>query len=129
VVLFFKASEVVAGEEEDHYVVSFFRQGPAGPHYLTLQRSKEITEQDRLLGIIDVHVELDDQARGTYGGIAGFQLLRDRVSIQLDSAAAVKLGAEEVHIRFDIEACTFAKLQVTLGHIFADHACYSDKTA
>ena len=91
--------------------------------YLMLQRSYEDDEQDIANGENTYHIELHDQGASGYGGVARFELHRDRVKVRMTKEGAVRLGAGRIEISFKISDRRFEKLRRYLGHVFADSPC------
>jgi hypothetical protein len=127
-----QATEVDAGEDEDIFCLSFGYAAGAVAGYLTLQRAKEFDEQDRQLGLDDVHIEWNDQGMGAYGGMTAVELHTNRLLIVLDAATAAELGLgrdTNIEVRFAVSRESFGELRDALAHIFEGRPYYADKTA
>ena len=95
--------------------------------YLMLQRAHEVDEQDERLGMAAVHVERNDQGCSCYGGIACFNLLRDRVRVTFDERGARSMdGHKEMEITFDLDEAAFVKLRSGLQECFEGFGCYAE---
>jgi len=91
-VISFEASEVSIKQEPWGDVVILGADEDSDPDkYLALQKKDSYDEQDIRLGINDVHIEVCGQGWGWYGNIAGFDLTRGRIFVQLSSEAAAEM--------------------------------------
>lgn len=118
---------VVDVGDPDFILVGFDSEGPGPRRYLMLQRSYEFDERDTAMGMDRVYIERDSQGHSAYGGIARFDLHRDRALISLDAATARKLGeGAEFEVRFDLEERRFEELRAGLAEVFKGFDCFAD---
>ena len=100
-------------------LVGFESERGGARHYLMLQRSRELDQQDIASGMDAVYIERDDQGHSAYGGITRFELRRDRALIRLDDDTAGKLGGEgEIEVRFGLDDEQFEGLRAALAEVF-----------
>ena len=94
----FQADTVNYDPCDDEYVayVFFSGRGAQREHYLVLNRCLQPGNES------DAFVELDDQSQCARGGVAGFELHRNRLTLLLEQDASRCLGlAGETHISVD----------------------------
>ena len=118
--LSFEASCITVDHDEDRLVVGLADDASAPERYLLLQLALDPDEQDRELGLDDVHLEVDDQSRSVYGGIASCTLTRDRLELRLDERAAGEVGAFCVRVALDLDADRYSTLRDGLRRLFRD---------
>ncbi|UMR28898.1 Imm10 family immunity protein [Massilia sp. MB5] len=72
--------------EEDGYslTIGFLDEGEEPHKYVLLQKTLEPDEQDEALGMDVAHIEIEDQARSGYGGIASVAMDDGGLRIRLD---------------------------------------------
>ncbi len=104
------------GIEDDGYVfvLGFADDAFAPQKYVLLQRGLEPDEQDISLGMDKAHVEIEDQSRSGYGGIASVRYRDGTLFIALtpegkaflavDDEIAITLSCDEVMIARALEA-------------------------
>jgi hypothetical protein len=126
-----EATNVVVDDGDPGFIlVGFDSEGPGLCGYLMLKRSHEFDEQDVALGMDHVYIERDSQGYSAYGGIARFELRRDRAMISLDAATARKLGNEmEFDVRFNLGEKRFEELRAGLAKVFKGFKCFSDRAS
>jgi hypothetical protein len=102
----------------------------AAERYLVLQRADEPTEQDIRLGMTGVYIECCGQGWSWYGHIVSFELLSDRVCVQLDSEAAQRVRDDgRIEVTFDLSSERFAELRSALSQIFNGCGYYKETAA
>jgi len=124
----FHANCIAVEDMDELWLVGFADDEVNTRDYLTLQRAFEDDEQDVALGMNTYHVERNDQKWSGYGGIAAFELKRDRVKITFTKEGAAKMGnVTELEITFRVEGDKYLKLKDCLGKIFAGAGFGHDK--
>jgi Immunity protein 10 len=122
--LVFHATCVAVEDMDDHWLVGFADDKFNTRDYLTLQRAYEDDAQVVRLGMNTYHVERNDQAWSSYGGIKAFELQRERVKISFTKEGAAQMGnVTEMEITFQIGPGEFSTLKDRLGKIFAGTGC------
>jgi len=129
-VISFEASEVSIKQEPWGDVVILGADEDSDPDkYLALQKKDSYDEQDIRLGINDVHIEVCGQGWGWYGNIAGFDLTRDRIFVQLSSEAAADMEDDgKVEVTFSLDESTYASLRAVLHRVFKGRSFFRDGT-
>lgn len=117
------ADEVATTSGDDGVLVVGFAGTSAGGDFsMILMRNVDPgpTGQDVALGHDTYYVEIDDQSRGGYGGIAAAELSRDRLTITFDETGQHRLGLgdDTIDIAFELADDAFADLAKRLGQIF-----------
>ena len=85
-------------------------------------------EQDVELGMDQPHIEYCDQGWSWYGNIDRFELLRDRVKVQLSSDAAEHMGNDGlIEVTFALSDAEFAKLRAALARTFQGQPYYLEQ--
>ena len=98
--------------------------------YLTLQRSEEFRQQDISFGWDKVYIECCGQGLSWYGHIISFELLRDRVRVQLDAEAAQRMHDDgRIEATFDLSDERFTELRSALIHMFHGYDYYKETAA
>ena len=123
--VFFHAACVAIEDMEGFWLVGFADDEFKTRHYLTLQRSIKSDEQDASLGMDTYHVERNDQKWSGYGEIAVFELKRDRIKVRFSEKGAVRMGAKEIEVSFQIDDDEYSNLKDRLGKIFKGTNCLS----
>lgn len=119
----FDAGCVAIMDEEDAWLVGFSDQAESPVRYLLLQRAHEFDPQDIQFGMATYHVERDDQSLSCYGGIAVFDLYRDRAVVRLDVDGSQALATLGLDVTFALDDIRFALLKQQLERIFAGTEC------
>jgi hypothetical protein len=120
----FHANCVAVEDMDDFWLVGFADEPAETRDYLTLQRSFEHDTQDITLGMNTYHVERNGQRWSGYGGIATFELKRDRVRVEFTNESVRKMGnVARMEITFQIGEQEFSKLKDRLSKIFAGTSC------
>ena len=102
----------------------------AAERYLMLQRAGRFTEQDVQFGRADIYIECCGQGWSWFGHIVSFELLRDRVRVQLDATAASEMHNDgHVEVSFTLSDARFAELQRALTQIFDGYSYYKTTAA
>ena len=114
----FHANCVAIEDMEDFWLVGFADDKSMTRDYFTLQRGFEDDEQDVALGMDTYHVERNDQRWSGYGGIAAFELKRDRVKVRFTKEGAAIMGVTEIEASFQVDDEEYSKLKDRLGKIF-----------
>lgn len=105
-------------------VVVFVEQPAGGGWRIELQRSLEVDEQDRELGLDSYCVVTDDGegAGGTrYGGVTGWSIEHNVLHLLLDADAARLLGVHEV-LEVEFPAAQIVAVDEMLRRILVDVA-------
>jgi len=110
-------------DEEDAWLVGFSDKEESPARYLLLQRAYEFDPQDIQFGMATYHVERDDQSLSCYGGIAVFDLYRDRAVVRLDVEGSQALATLGLDVQFALDDTRFALLQQQLERIFTGAQC------
>lgn len=95
------AACVVCEEQDGNYLLGFADSATDTSKYVMLQRSVELSEQDRNLGFDQPHIEIDDQSRSQYGGITRAELSDGRLLLLLDDNAKKTLKEESVEVLYE----------------------------
>lgn len=115
-----EANRIAVDDSDSELIVIGFdssNSDPAG--YLILQRSYHFDDQDAALGMNDVYIERNSQARSAYGGITHCDLKRNQLLINLDSSTARELGGDATYeIRFSLDDQAFEELRSGLTRLF-----------
>jgi hypothetical protein len=87
--------------------------------YLVLQSKDSYSAEDGRFGFDQPHLEYCGQGWSWYGHIESFQLLRDRVLIQMNEAAARRMQNDgALHVRFNLDEEQFERLRAALERTF-----------
>jgi Immunity protein 10 len=78
-------------EENDVLVVSFADDAESPTHWFILQRTLEPSEDDVDLGQDQVHISVDSNPVGLYGGVVHGALTHDALVLRLSAAAGNEL--------------------------------------
>jgi hypothetical protein len=78
-------------------------------------------EQDKGLGLDQVHIELNDQRNSTYGGVATGALNTSYLEIFLNNRGSGNVGATRISVRFDLPAERFTQLREVVSKLFQGH--------
>lgn len=97
-------------------------------HYLILTRSLDTTEQDRLLGQDQIHIELDDQIHSSYGGVAFGSLYSGRLELALNNCGSGDVGASMIIVSFLMSADRFENLCEVTKLLFDGHSSFTVTT-
>lgn len=96
--------------------------------YLMLQHADHHTKQDVRLGMNQPYIEYCGQGWSRYGHIEHFELLRDRVKVQMNSAAASHMGNDGlIEIEFALSDFDFACLRAALERTFHHQAYFIER--
>jgi hypothetical protein len=123
------ASEVAVTDTDDCSSIGFSGDASDSHEYVLLQRTKVHTSQAHALGMNTYHIERNDQSTSCYGGIATFELHRDRVAIQFDERAASHMRTNTLDVLFSIDPAEFERLRYAAGQLFRGTSCLVDKDA
>ena len=94
-------------------------------HYLILTRSLHTTEQDRVLGQDQIHLELDDQIHSSYGGVAFGSLRPGCLELALNNRGSGNIGTTMIVVSFSISADRFAHLCDVTKLLFDGHSFFT----
>ncbi|WP_018610001.1 Imm10 family immunity protein [Uliginosibacterium gangwonense] len=119
----FDAGCVTVTDEEDAWLVCFADQAVSPVRYFLLQRAHEFDAQDIQFDMATYHVERDDQSQSCYGGIAVFDLYRDRVVVRLNVEGSQSLETLGLDVQFALDDTRFECLRQQLERIFAGTSC------
>ncbi|WML46647.1 Imm10 family immunity protein [Neobacillus sp. PS3-34] len=90
--------------------------------YILLQKSLAPGEQDKELGLDEIHIEYNDQIHSTYGGILNVELNNDCIEIELDDHTARQLQTgKSICVSFDKKNETILTLEKNLTIMFQDY--------
>ncbi|NVD97302.1 Imm10 family immunity protein [Massilia sp. BJB1822] len=79
------AAKTISIEEDEYSLTIGFLDDGKEPHkYVLLQKTLEPDEQDEELGMNVAHIEIEDQARSGYGGIASIAVDDGGLCIRLN---------------------------------------------
>ncbi|WP_256077331.1 Imm10 family immunity protein [Massilia sp. YIM B04103] len=79
------AAKTISIEEDEYSLTIGFLDDGEEPHkYVLLQKTLEPDEQDEELGMDVAHIEIEDQARSGYGGIASIAVDDGGLCIRLN---------------------------------------------
>jgi hypothetical protein len=121
----FHAHRVDILETPTYRLVGFADRTSDTADYLMLQRGLEDDEQDIALGLDTYYVERRGEGSGGYGGIAKFELHRDRAHVTFTDEGARRMDdIAEMEITFHVDDATFRNLHAYLEHVLAGAACY-----
>jgi len=96
--------------------------------YLMLQHSDHHTEQDARFGMNLPYIEYCGQGWSWYGHIEQFELQRDRVKVQMNSAAASHMGNDGlIEVEFALGESEFSRLRAALERTFRDQAYFVEQ--
>lgn len=88
------AKTISIDEDEYSLTVGFLDDGAEPQRYVLLQKALEPDEQDRKLGMDVTHIEIEDQIRSGYGGIASVVFKDGRLLINLNEKGKKFLNIE-----------------------------------
>jgi hypothetical protein len=101
----FHASRITCQVEDGVAVLGFADDDTHTTQYLLLQRTLEPDQQDRKLGMDQVHLELNSQIKSAYGTVEEAQLRKHGVVFRLDPTTAAKVSdGETIDVTFDLSA-------------------------
>ncbi len=124
----FHAGHVSIEDKGDQLVIGLVDDKSLVDDYLILQRAYAFDEQDRRLGMDNIHIERNDQGCSIYGGIESFELLPDKIRVRFDERGSeVMAGIQVMEVSF--EADHFEALQLALQRCFKGFPCYSEIAA
>lgn len=120
------ANELTAGfvhtsDDDGIVMVGFADRQHDARAYVLLQRTRDVDDEDRELGLAGVHVEVDDQRHGGYGVLARFELARGsaRLVVRPERVAAFGAGPE-LTVTFDLDDAGHALLVERLRALFEE---------
>ena len=126
----FQARFVSIEDSAEAWLVGFADNEYNPRNYLRLQRDRAPSSADIELGLDAYHLELNDPTQTAFGGIAAFELYRDRVMVELDDETASVCGdVWEISIDFTLGDMQFRQLKDRLAKMFQDDNCFMDMTA
>jgi hypothetical protein len=118
---------------EEHGVLVTALRGPSTENddfYLMLQHKDRYTEQDAKFGMNQPYIEYCGQGWSWYGHIEHFELLRDRVKVKLDQAAASHMGNDGlIEVEFMLNDNEFTQLRQALRRTFREHHYFTEEPA
>jgi Immunity protein 10 len=93
--------------------------------YLMLQHKDEYDEQDVNFGMNEPYIEYCGQGWSWYGHIDQFELLRDRVKVQMNETAASRMGNDgHIEVQFSLGEQEFGRLRAALRRTFYGRAFF-----
>jgi len=126
----FRANCVSLEDVEDYWLVGFADKAQETEKYLLLQRAFKDDAQDQSLEMATYYIEHNDQSCSCYGGIAYCDLHAKEIAFTFDNKGLSHLGiSEPLHVTFDLDNGTFAKLRSRLKSVFSGTGCLRDHTA
>jgi hypothetical protein len=125
-VLEFAARCVAIEDDAATWQVLFADEEFNSRRYLLLRRAREPTAEDVEFGLDGYAVEVNDPSHAAHGGIAQFELHRDRVVVGFDEAMVQAFGVDAVNVSFALRDRQFAELRDRLTRLFAGDDCYLD---
>lgn len=126
----FNAACVSIEEDASAWLVGFADSEFGARRYLHLHRAKSPHAEDIALGLDGYQLEVDDPNQSCHGGIASFELFRDRAVVAFDDDAAAALGGRKTMvISFALRAKQLDQLRAGLARIFRDDGCFLDQSA
>ena len=125
----FAAQCVAVEDEPDAWCVGFADREFNSRRYLRLWRGRAPNAEDVELGLDGYHVEVNDEANSAHGGIASFELHRDRVVVEFEEDMAGAFGGfEALSVTFALRERQFAELRDRLARVFEGEDCFLDCT-
>ncbi len=117
----FHAVEFSATEETWGYLTVLGGQSTEEEDfYLMLQRPYSYSKDAVRWGQDKPYIEFCGQGQSWYGHIESFRLLRDRVLVKMDEAAASEMRNDgNIEVTFDLDDNRFAELKRALAKTFA----------
>ena len=113
-----EADHVYSFDDEDMVMVGFADDRVNPSRYVILQKSKTCAEQDRQLGLDQIHIEVEDQSRSTYGGIKSINLEDDQLIIAITQEARMALNIDgDIEIKVNPSDSTITKTLALLETI------------
>lgn len=114
----FRADQVTFSACDDENIAHVYLCSAALPqqHYLMISRCLG----SRTKG--GVFLEYDDQSQAAQGGVLGYQLQNDRLTLEIERKAAESLGVPEVRrivVEFELAPASLPELHRALAAIFA----------
>jgi len=106
--------EHVSIDEENGVLIIGFAESKSDPgRWLILQRTLEASEQDRALGQDVVHISMNSDASGMYGGVMTAVVYPSSIEIGLTNSAA-KLFAVDQVVALNIESAKGTMLSLQM---------------
>ena len=125
--LAFAAQCVSVEDEADAWRVAFADREFNARLYLLLRRDRAPSAEDVELGLDGYHVEVNDEANSAHGGIASFELHRDRVLVEFEEEMAEAFGGvASLSVSFALRDRQFAELRDRLARVFEGDHCFLD---
>ncbi len=87
-------------------------------NYLILSRTLTPDEQDKKLGMEQIHIELNDQKNSTYGGVAVGSFSSSRLEFCLNNRSSGNVGVTKISVQFDLPPETFLKFREVISFLF-----------
>lgn len=128
----FTAEEIHVKYDSNDVLVIGFSAGfneREDQRYFMIQDALEYDRQDIKLGMDTYYIELNNQAKGLYGGVSQMTLERDLITFELEPAAQDRLAETSVEIGLNCSDEVFEKLQGKLNLIFmCDESEYEEQS-
>ena len=126
----FTAGCVAIEDDAETWRVGFADAEFNPKRYLLLRRERAPSAEDIELGLDGYHVEVNHESHSAHGGIASFELYRDRVIVEFEAEMVAAFGGvDAMRVAFALREGQFAELRHRLERLFAGEPCYLDCTA
>jgi hypothetical protein len=123
----FTAASVSIEEDEALWRVRFADAEYNARRYLLLERAKAPDAADAEFGLDGYSVEVNDAVNACYGGVALFELARDRAAVTFEDDALPGLGGTAtIVVRFALRGRQYDQLRGCLARIFEGEGCFVD---
>lgn len=117
----FTAEEIYAKYDSNNVLIVGFSAGfneREDQQYFMIQDALEYDRQDIQLGTDTYYIELNNQAKGLYGGISNLTVERELITFELEPTAQDRLAETSVEIGLNCSDEVFEKLNAKLNLIF-----------
>lgn len=123
----FAARCVAVEDEPGAWCVGFADREFNSRRYLRLRRDRAPSAEDAELGLDGYRVEVNDEAHAAHGGIASFELHRDRVVVEFEGDMVGAFGGfTALSVSFALRERQFAELRDRLARVFEGEDCFLD---
>lgn len=86
--------------------------------YFMIQDALEYDRQDMLLGTDTYYIELNNQAKGLYGGVSEMSLQRDLITFILEPAAQDRLAETSIEVGLNCSDEVYENLREKINLVF-----------
>jgi hypothetical protein len=106
-----EAGFVYTSDQDGVVMVGFADQQFDTRRYVLLQRTRDVSDEERARGENDVHFEIDGQERSDYGVIDCVEVERGavRIALRADKAADLEMDAE-IRVTFKVNTQKHSQL-------------------